>query len=228
MIKESVEGKLGFSLGLEQCKREGNFIATISKYHRDLDISQLKDKSLAGKDLRLSLLSALLRLGDKLDGDYRRVNLRFPKIWEVPPKSKYHWWGHYYVQSISIIDLGKIKVDLAFPKIYKQDDITKAFKICIHSSIKTTFDEVYDILWGSGIRLHPDILINEQDEEIGGLEPVHNDVRTYINEHVLKSIKVTKEVDVPFRNRWILQCTPVSPSSSWWVKQQGGVTDAVP
>jgi hypothetical protein len=52
--------------------------------------------------VKLPLLAALLRLGDELDADYRRVNMEVLKMRDIPPESKYHWWAHHYVQSVSI------------------------------------------------------------------------------------------------------------------------------
>ncbi len=67
MIMESVSRNRNLSLGLELCKDHVGFVATLSRYHRKLEINEVKDTSIAGKEIKLRLLTALLRLGDALD-----------------------------------------------------------------------------------------------------------------------------------------------------------------
>ncbi len=74
-VKDSIKVNAEHPLGLNLCKEYTEFIADLCRYHRKLDLKYLKDTSIAGDPLRLHLLGALLRLGDELDADYRRVDM---------------------------------------------------------------------------------------------------------------------------------------------------------
>lgn len=52
--------------------------------------------------VRMSLLSALLRLSDILDESRRRSQLYLERTRELPIESRMHWWRHYYVAEIEI------------------------------------------------------------------------------------------------------------------------------
>lgn len=84
MIIESSINKSDISLGLERCEGFANSVALVSKHHRSLDLTDLEDTSIGGKEIKLRLLAALLRLGDELDADYRRVNIDVLKLQDIP------------------------------------------------------------------------------------------------------------------------------------------------
>jgi len=90
-IKDSIQGNSELLLGLDICKEYTDFIALLCKYHRKLDLKYLKNTSIAGDPLRLHLLGALLRLGDELDADYRRVDMEVLNIIDIPIDSKFYW-----------------------------------------------------------------------------------------------------------------------------------------
>jgi hypothetical protein len=118
VIRESILPTSKFSLGLERCERYTEYIATLSQYHRKLDINEVEDTSLAGEDIRLPLLIALLRLSDELDQDYRRVNMKILRLRDIPVESKFYWWSHHYVDSVRIRE-GKIELYFNFPEQYR-------------------------------------------------------------------------------------------------------------
>jgi len=161
-IIDSIKPNAKFSLGLERCKEDTNNIACLCKYHRKLKLSDLEDTSWASEKLRLELLGALLRLGDKLDADYQRIDMEILNRKDIPTESKFHWWSHYYVKSVSIGN-GHIKLYFRFPEEYKNKDIIKKFKTKREESIKETFLDVYSILYKNDIRLYRNI-------ETGGIE----------------------------------------------------------
>jgi len=135
MIFESISPGSDLSLGLERCKDFANYVALVSKYHRSLDLDELEDKSIAGKIIKLPLLAAFLRLGDELDADYRRVNMDLLKLRDIPVGSKYHWWAHYYVQSV-FINNGTVTLHFRFPEEYREREIVKALRKKIVKSIQ--------------------------------------------------------------------------------------------
>jgi len=173
IIKNSVSGEpiimynnKKLRLGFELCPEYARFVAQVSKYHRILNLTTLDDSSISGENLKLTLLAALLRLGDELDADHRRVNLEILKLREIPLKSKLHWWGHYYVQSVSI-EGGRIKLYFRFPEMYKNEaGVAALFRKRTCSSIRSQLDEVNNILFDNGIRLYPkpEVVQTEYDD----------------------------------------------------------------
>ena len=96
-VKDSIKTNTELSLGLDLCKEYTDFIADLCKYHRKLDLKDLKDTHIAGDPLRLHLLGAFLRLGDELDADYRRVDMEVLNIIDIPTESKFYWWYVKYI-----------------------------------------------------------------------------------------------------------------------------------
>jgi len=138
IIIESITPGSGISLGLEGCKELANYVASVCRYHRSLYLEELKDKSVGGKDVKLPLLAALLRLGDELDADYRRVNMEVLKMRCIPPESEYHWWAHHYVQSVSIKN-GTVELYFRFPEEYKDSNIIEALRKKIVESVQKQY-----------------------------------------------------------------------------------------
>jgi len=179
-IKDSIKANTKLSLGLNLCKEYTDFIALLCKYHRKLDLKYLKDTSIAGDPLRLHLLGTLLKLGDELDADYRRVNMEVLNIIDISTESKFYWWSHHYVQSISI-DQGHIKLFFWFPEEYKKNDIVEVFKNKRMESLKEQFREVYDILENYRVRLYRDIERGDTNYlSAGSLKQVPSDLLEYI------------------------------------------------
>lgn len=160
MIKEIFSKKSNGKLEIDICNEYAEYIGDVSLYHRKLNLNDLEDFAMAGETIRLRLLAALIRLGDELDHDYRRVNLEILKLQGIPSDSKFHWWAHHYVSSI-IIKSGKIMIYFRFPGEYKDSNLAYAFKTKVFESIKVTFLEVYDILDINGLRLYKDITVKD-------------------------------------------------------------------
>jgi len=193
-VKDSIKGNVEKSLGLDNCKEYTNFIALLCKYHRKLDLKYLNDTSVAGDPLRLHLLGALLKLGDELDADYRRVDMNVLNIIDIPIDSKFYWWSHHYVQSISI-DQGHIKLFFRFPEEYKDNDIVEIFKTKRKESLREQFLEVYDILEYYKVRLYREIEMGDINyPSSGSLEPVPPDLLKYINITITQTDSNFKEL----------------------------------
>jgi len=193
IIIESISPGSDISLGLEGCKELANYVASVCRHHRSLDLGELKDRSVGGNDVKLPLLAALLRLGDELDADYRRVNMEVLKVRNLPPESEYHWWAHHYVQSVSIKN-GLVELYFRFLEEDKGSDIINALRQKIVESVQKQYLEVYDLLDRYGIRLYRDVKVAEEEYLPAGLEPVPSDLREYIEETVLKLVDRSEEL----------------------------------
>jgi len=209
IIYESISNKPALSLGLEQCKDYGNFLATITRYHRKLDINELRDAALHGEKIRLPLLVALLRLGDALDADNERVNMEILKARDIPVESKRHWWFHYYVQSV-FIERGIIKLYFRFPEVYRGEKVLQAICSGVIDSIKKQFIEVYDILDSYGIRLYRDIRIEREEYHPEGLELIPDDLLEYLKEYALKTVALSEEKTKTTGVVWFVDGVPYS------------------
>ena len=201
-VKDSIKGNVEKSLGLDNCKEYTNFIALLCKYHRKLDLKYLKDTSVAGDPLRLHLLGALLKLGDELDADYRRVDMNVLNIIDIPIDSKFYWWSHHYVQSISI-DQGHIKLFFWFPEEYKNNNIVEVFQSKRKDSLRKQFFEVYNIFDNYGVRLYPDIEMGDTNySSSGSLKTVPPDLLEYIKTTITKTSSNYKELSIKTGVAW--------------------------
>jgi tetratricopeptide (TPR) repeat protein len=179
MIKDS-----SLKLGLEDCIRIAPIIAEICEYHRNLDLGELRDNSIAGEKIRVPLLAGLLRLGDELDADYHRVIMKILKTRYISPDSKYHWWAHHYVTSVGI-ENEQITLYFTFPLKYKGNKLIEALRGKVENSIRNQYFEIYDLFESYGFRLPRDIKCREDYDEIG-LEDIPEDLANYINENVIR------------------------------------------
>ena len=81
-------------------------VALVAKGHRGVKLESDEYASIVhgGETLRLRLLAALLRFGDELDIDHRRVDWEMMKLIKLPLDSQLHWWKCHYVSGVSIVD----------------------------------------------------------------------------------------------------------------------------
>jgi len=195
-VKDSIKVNSELPLGLDLCKDYVDFIARVCKYHRKLDLKDLQDTNIASAPLRLHLLGALLRLGDELDADYRRVDMEVLNIIDIPIDSKFYWWSHHYVQSIST-DQGRIKLFFRFPEEYKKNNIVEVFQIQREESLRKQFLEVYDIFESYNVRLYRDIEMGKTNYlSSGSLKPAPFDLLEHIKTTITKTNSNYKELSI--------------------------------
>jgi len=201
-VKDSIKVNAELPLGLNLCKEYTDFIADLCKYHRKLDLKDLKDTHIAGDPLRLHLLGAFLRLGDELDADYRRVDMEVLNIIDIPTESKFYWWSHYYVQSISI-DQGHIKLFFRFPEEYKNNNLVEVFQTKRKESLREQFFKVYVIFENYGVRFYPDIEIEDTNYlSTGSLKQVPPDLLEHINITITQTGSNYKELSLKTGVTW--------------------------
>lgn len=107
MIVGSIDGTGRFrQLGLHPDPDLVSAVAKVAAGHRhgDLSASQFEQFPYGDEMIRLRLLAALLRLGDALDIDHRRVLMENLLVKRVPHESQYHWHRCYYVSGVAIED----------------------------------------------------------------------------------------------------------------------------
>ncbi len=210
IIVDSVSKKSELFLGLYMCRAYVHMIAEVVSYHRILNLNNIEDTSFAGHTIRLKLLATLLRLADNLDADFRRVNMTVLKQRWIPPISKYHWWFHYYTQSVSIEE-GRIELFLRFPMDYKDVKLLAIFRKKIVNNIQSVLDEVLEILHHYELDFKPKILIREEIRmKSGSLELIPKDLESFIHEKVLSTIDLTEDASKNTNLDWYTNVIPYS------------------
>ncbi len=189
MIRESVSPQSELDLGLRgpRCKIYAEYIARVAEHHRKLPLEELQD-TIIGSDVsqnrvRLKLLAALLRLADALDITCERVNMEVLELRDIPLNSKLYWWSHYYVQGISL-EGGRITLYFRFPESYKDSDLERALIDRVEVSLLRDFNEVYDILYDYGLKLHPRVSKVKEYMADNEIKPLDEDLVNYIREMI--------------------------------------------
>jgi hypothetical protein len=144
-------------LGLD--KKEVVIVRLISEGHRKEDLySNVYDDQVIGLTrIRVRLLSALLRLADELDIDYRRAPETLYEMLKIymPDYSKIQWLKHHYVSGIIIEQTTKdgkralsILINSQYPEEEKGKEISK---ILILSPIQEKIEELEKIFLRCGL-----------------------------------------------------------------------------
>jgi hypothetical protein len=106
MITQSINAPyptLGIQLTDDWCPGQIRAIAVAHNLYMDAqDADEYRDLTKDWGGVRMSLLSALLRLADILDESRRRSQLYLERTRELSLESRMHWWRHYYVAEIEI------------------------------------------------------------------------------------------------------------------------------
>lgn len=180
-----------YFLGLNSKEEFVDDIALVAKYHRKMDIRALDNDVIGDKVIRLKLLCALIRLGDCLDLDYRRVDIKRLLVFtNIPVESKFFWYSHHYVNGLLIQDR-KIHIYFKFPKQYEEEkEVTNKIIEHITQEIRNQIDEVYDFLDEYNIRFYKDIIVHKQFSNAQKRMPV--DLENYMaashNENVYRGV----------------------------------------
>jgi len=191
-IIDSIKGRK-INLGLNNYLDFVSAIAEVARYHRKLDLNNLSDKKIGKTNLRLPLLAAILRFGDELDADYRRVSIDILKTRDIPIISKFYWWGHHYVQSISIVD-NTITINYRFPQEYQTEQkLINLFRHKIWDSIYRQRTELNDIFSANNINLNANIKIGRTTFEPCGVECIPNELYDFIKRNDMNIEKINSQ-----------------------------------
>lgn len=149
-----------YNLGLSTVYDLVEYIAIVAKHHRKQDIGILGEDVVGNSVIRLQLLSALIRLGDCLDFDRRRVDIdRLLVFTNIPVESKFFWFCHYYISGEKI-ENGKIELYLKLPKSYENSIVANTINSYVYKETSTQLEEVYRFLYKYGIRIYKDIVVH--------------------------------------------------------------------
>jgi hypothetical protein len=102
MVQKSVYSAsppIGFQLTSEF---NASYIARLCHAHcLPIDTSEYSHLVEDGPNIRMSLLSGLLRLADILDESRRRATCEKERTLELDLESQTHWWRHHYTEDVS-------------------------------------------------------------------------------------------------------------------------------
>jgi hypothetical protein len=127
-------------------------VALVAKGHRGVKLDGAEYASIVHGDetLRLHLLAALLRFGDELDIDHRRVDLETIKLMTIPPESQLHWWKCHYVSGVSIVD-EYIKIAYRLPQ--DRPDYEGLIVPLVENEIRAKLASLEEIFRANGIKV---------------------------------------------------------------------------
>lgn len=154
-------------------------IALVAKAHRKVNLDEIKENiKVGGCNIRLRFLSAIIRLADCLDIDYRRVDMKKLKLISLNSESKFHWHKHKYVESLNF-ENETFTVSFLFPESFRvKPDFSDVFTAAVKSDISRHLDQVRSIFKKEKIYLEREIEININYSE---LQILPDDVAEYIN-----------------------------------------------
>ena len=127
-----------------------HLLALVSKGHSsdyfDEIIKILEEsqyKYVKNRNFRGELITALLMIADELDLTRQRVDFRESSKFDLSPYCKVHWYKHYYVNSVNVIDK-IIYIELVFPE--NSDKYQKLFENLIKQKLTDQLEKINPIL----------------------------------------------------------------------------------
>lgn len=162
-----------YYLGLDGMTEYVETIAEVAKYHRKFNIDEVENEDIGGDHIRTNLLCALMRLGDALDIDFRRVFIDKLKVFSIPTESKFHWFTHHYIKSVVLTQL-KVQITLQYPEEYQSNEmgfLRDFIKEHVENEISDQIDELYDLLDNNGIRIYRSVIFKENFSKFKSLLP---------------------------------------------------------
>jgi len=126
-------------------------IGQVAEGHRKIDLNDKSydDVEIGGNKIRLRLLSALLRLADELDMDYRRAPMEMIDLQNYPPETLIHWFKSNYISSIQVSN-NQITIHYQFP-LNKEKDYLRIFDHLVGDKIKYALVELQQIFRDYGL-----------------------------------------------------------------------------
>ena len=188
------------TLGLNDKGFIVQFIAEVAKNHRVTDLNSVKENEYyQGKQIRLQLLSSIIRLADCLDCDFRRVKIDQLKSFQIESKSKAYWFCNRYISSVRIANK-KINLTFAFPDEYKGNRIDDLIVNFMVSEVKTQTDLLYDIFIKYDIAFHRE-LVSVEKKYSKAVEKMPEDAYRYIYDSFKKDDEIVTNKSVQKREK---------------------------
>lgn len=127
-------------------------VALVAKAHRKVDLHAADYDPFphGGETMRPRLLGALLRLGDELDIDHRRVDLELMKVMNPPLESQLHWWKCHYVSGVSIVD-ETIQITYRFP--HSHPDYEGVIVPLVETEVRQKLADLEEILRAHAVKV---------------------------------------------------------------------------
>ena len=221
MIENSISRDRGDypTLGLDQHQTMEDitpFVKDICEHHSGNNIDLTKVDAIYTEEIRVGLLTAILRLADALDLNQQRVDLNKLKRLEIPIESQVHWWRHYYVQSVLIKD-GLITVSMTFP-----NDFTPIyedyFKNLVLREIQKELDLSQSILHSNHIfvLLENEIRVTHIPTSMKSGLP--SALKNYIDEQLAERNESSSTIAERLKSIRVVQGTPMDWISYWGFK----------
>jgi hypothetical protein len=171
---------------------EPGYIACLCEAHAiDVGSNRYRELIKVGPDIRMELLSAILRLADILDECRRRAPLEKERTLNLGPIAKMHWWRNYYTKAVTfdeprgIVNLwfefpagcddeySKILPRLQIPLI--EDEFSRHQLVFAHYRLNWVVREKYDSIQYSQAEAMPDQVMAEMLKELRSRQLVEDE-----------------------------------------------------
>jgi hypothetical protein len=185
-------------------------VALVAKGHRQVDLNAAEYEPFVhgGETVRLRLLAALLRFGDELDIDHRRVDLEQMKLLALPVESQLHWWKCHYVSGVSIAD-EYIRVSYRFPQ--KRPDYEGLIVPLVEGEVRAKHVALEEVFRAHAVKV---ALGRPQVRLMRLVQPLPPEVEALARQRVEAEGKVSPQPPSPAPPDRALKGRPAAPATS--------------
>ena len=198
-----------FSLNARTFAPEAQLMAVLARHHGG-PVSDIPEKYRANERchevapaVRMTLLLHLLRIGDALDGDARRLPTDFLELhpWEgIPPKDQFHVLKHFCTASIERQGMGFFVFHYTFPA--GAGDLKPALREASEQHLREHLRDSQKPLNAAGIALTSIDRVTEQEETIDSY-PLTDEVRAEFHAVTMGETKAGRPADPTAFLAWL-------------------------
>jgi energy-coupling factor transporter ATP-binding protein EcfA2 len=201
------------TLGLDQDQILEDLTPIIKKIceHHSGELPNLNEaESLYSKNIRIGLLTAILRLADALDLHQQRARLEKLKRFQIPLESQVHWWRHYYVQGVTV-ERGVISIHMCFPSDFSAvyEDY---FKTRVLREINRELSPTQTVLFDNWVRVHLNDKVKVSYDESYTRRALPSALTGYIDQELAQKKEPVETIRERLKN-----VIPVQSSKSDWM-----------
>ena len=185
-------------------------VALVAQGHRRVDLHSAEYEPLVhgGETLRLRLLAALLRFGDELDIDYRRVDIEQMKLLALPVESQLHWYKCHYVSGVSIVD-EYIRIAYRFP--HDRPDYEQFIVPLVEGEVRAKHAALETIFRAHAVKV---ALGPSQVRLMRPVKPLPAEIEALARQRGGGIDKVTPPLPIPVAPVCVPTAKPAAPSAS--------------
>ncbi|MBX8639742.1 MAG: ATP-binding protein [Thermoplasmata archaeon] len=129
------------------------FVATLCERHQSsVEFDPHENSPLGEGNVRIGVLTGLLRISDELDCSFRRVDMSKIGQYGLSPESILHWLNCYYIDAVTI-ENGSVRICASYPDSISGPVISYLSENLL-GKLGRELGIVEDALWDNNIKLH--------------------------------------------------------------------------